>query len=141
MIESWFTGRWKKKNNEAKEELNSKYKIKERGFSHVIKQRISAKAAKIKRYVQRNQQYNQNELFANNLKQFYDNNSNKNDAKKVDPDPKEANQFWKGLWDVPASHNRLVDAKWLKDIKIELDEKPKQDDIVITNEDVKKKLN
>ena len=50
-IESWFTGRWKKKNKEVKEELSRKYKIKEKGFKHFmeeIKQRILAKSTKIR---------------------------------------------------------------------------------------------
>ena len=97
-IESWFTGRWKKKNKEVKEKLNRKYKIKERGLKHVmeeIKQRILAKVAKVKRYIQRNQQYNQNKMFASNQKRFYDNISNKSNTRQVDPDPEKAKEFWK----------------------------------------------
>ena len=140
-IESWFTGRWKKKNKEVKEELNRKYKIKEKGFKHVmdeIKQRILAKSTKIRRYIQRNQQYSQNKMFASNQKRFYNNISNKSNTRQVDPDPEKAKEFWKSLWDVPVSHNK--EAQWLKDIKSELTETPKQEDIEITSEDVKQKL-
>ena len=104
-----------------------------------IKQTILAKATKVKRYIQRNQQYNQNKMFASNQKRFCDNISNKNDARQVDPGPEKAKEFWKSLWDVPVSHNE--DAQCLKAIKSEMIEALKQEDIEITSVDVKQKLN
>lgn len=92
-----------------------------------IKKRILAKSTKIRRYIQRSQQYSQNKMFASNQKRFYDNISNKSNTRQVDPDPEKAKEFWKSLWDVPVSHNK--DAQWLKDIKSELTETPKQEDV------------
>ena len=55
--------------------LESKYNIKRKGFQTVLeelKQRLTATAAKIKRYEDRVRQYQQNRLFENNQKRFYE---------------------------------------------------------------------
>ena len=54
-------------------QLEKKYSIKRKGITKVmeeLKQRILAKAAKIKRYEQRRTQYKQNILFKQDHKRF-----------------------------------------------------------------------
>ena len=56
------------------EQLEKKYNIKGKGITTVLeelKQRILAKAAKIKRYEQRRTQYKQNILFKQQQNRFY----------------------------------------------------------------------
>ena len=60
IIESWFTGKWKNKNELKMNILDKKYHLKKFGFKYgieTIKQRILAKANKVKRYKNRCQQY------------------------------------------------------------------------------------
>ena len=59
-IDDWFKGRWKNGSIRLKCELKKKYKIKAKGFKTVIeelKQHISAKTLKLKRYKSRVEQY------------------------------------------------------------------------------------
>ena len=52
-IDDWFKGRWKNCCTKLKYKLKKKYKIKAKGFNTVLeelKQRISAKTSKLKRY-------------------------------------------------------------------------------------------
>ena len=61
--EAWFAGRWKKDKKKEKDWLNQKNGLRGKGFTLVIeklKQRITAKATKVKRY-------------GNKIKQFQDN--------------------------------------------------------------------
>ena len=52
-IEAWFAGRWKNDRNKEKDLLDQKYGLRRKGFTLVmeeLKQRITAKATKVKRY-------------------------------------------------------------------------------------------
>ena len=52
-IEAWFTGRWKRDKSKEKELLDQKYGLRRKEFILVmeeLKQRITAKASKVKRY-------------------------------------------------------------------------------------------
>ena len=74
VIESWFYGKWKNRSKSKMEFLNKKYHLKKLGFMNAIetiRQRISAKATKIKRYNNRCQQFQQNKLFQNDQTRFY----------------------------------------------------------------------
>ena len=65
-LDDWFKGKWKKDKKRKKEELRMKYRIKVKGSKVVIeelKQRISAKSERLRRYHARGNQYRQNELF------------------------------------------------------------------------------
>ena len=58
--EAWFTGRWKKDNNKKKDLLDQKYWLRRKEFALVmeeLKQRISEKATKVKRYDNRIKQF------------------------------------------------------------------------------------
>ena len=63
-IQAWFKGQWKKSKEGEKERLNRRYRLREKGFKTTmeeIRQRIVAKAAKIKRYTNRIRQFNETE--------------------------------------------------------------------------------
>ena len=51
------------------------------------------------------------------------------------PDPKEATTFWSGIWSNPAEHNK--DARWIRDVREELGNMGKQEDLAIGVEEVK----
>ena len=74
-----------------------KYKIETKGVAVVIeelKQRISAKAHKIKRYNDRILQYQQNRLFEVNQRQFYKELDDSQGSDQPTPDANEAREFW-----------------------------------------------
>ena len=59
-IEAWFAGRWKKDKKKQKDLLDQKYGLRRKGFRLVmeeLKQRIAAKATKVKRYDNRIKQF------------------------------------------------------------------------------------
>ena len=77
-----------------------------------LKQRISAIAAKVRRYQGRIDSYRQNRLFKNNQRQFY---------RKLDQEEErcyddqamleESKEFWRNIWSESADHKN--DAKRL----------------------------
>ena len=93
-------------------ELKKKYKIKAKGFNTVIeelKQRISAKTSKLKRYNSRVKQYQQNRTFKNNQKALYEELDEKMRQEQVVPDAGESIKFWSELWDNPVDNNRSAE--------------------------------
>ena len=100
------------------EQLEKKYNIKGKGITTVLeelKQRILAKAAKIKRYDQRRTQYKQNILFKQDQKRFYQELNGTARNENVIPDADESKKFWSDIWSVGKEHNRS--AEWLNNIK------------------------
>ena len=87
VIESWFYGKWKNRSKTKMDSLNKKYHLKKLGFMNAIetiRQRVSAKATKVRRYNNRCQQFQQNKLFQNDQTRFYrslEDNSRKRDPK------------------------------------------------------------
>ena len=62
-IDAWFKGKWRNCKKNEKEALNKKYKLRLKGFNMVmeeLKQRIIAKAAKVKIYLHRIRQFRDN---------------------------------------------------------------------------------
>ena len=103
-----------------------------------MKQRITAIAPKVRRYQGRVDSCRQNRLFENNPRQFYresakekerwdDNQSLAEELKKV----------WGNIWTQSADHKK--DAKWLKDLRSEMNVR-KQEKIDITTGSLKKIL-
>ena len=86
-----------------------------------LKQRITAIAAKVRRYQGRVDSYRQNRLFENNQRQFY----RKLDLeKRCDDDQfvaEESKQFWGNIWSQSADYKK--DAKWLQDLQSEVNVK------------------
>ena len=103
-----------------------------------LKQRVTAKAEKLRRYEQRVQQYRQNRiLFEYDQKKLYKGNSSGTDTNCM-PDAEESCEFWKNIWDNPIEHNR--DGEWLTDVRDELSQCSAQEDVKISEVDMRRQL-
>ena len=123
------------------ERLERKYSIRVKRLNVVIedlKQRITAIAAKVRRYQGRVDSYRQNRQFGNNQRQFY--RELDQEKERGDDDQsvaEESKQFWGNIWSQSADHKK--DAKWLQDMLSEVNVK-KQEKIDITTGSLKKIL-
>ena len=129
------------KDSDIRNRLMEKYRVRGKGMSVVIeevKQRIKAKAAKVKRYDDRVKQFRQNNLFRSNQRQLFKELDGKSDDEQAAPEPDEARTFWSGLWDQPVQHNRQ--AEWLSDVRDELKNVQRQGDVQIDEGKVKRQL-
>ena len=107
---------------------------KPRGIHVVIeelKQRITAKVHKIKRYSDRIVLYKQNRLFETNQRQFHKELDDPKGDEQPIPDAAESKQFWSNLWDQPVEH--LRDDDWLKELK-EQTHLEQQNDLIVNLE-------
>ena len=119
------------------ERLERKYSIRVKRLNVAVeelKQRITANAAKVRRYQGRVDSYRQNRLFENNQRQFYRELDEEEDDQPV---AEESKQFWGNIWSQSADHKK--DAKWLQDLQSEVNVK-KQEKIDITTGSLKKIL-
>ena len=95
--------------------LERKYSIRVKRLNVVIeelKQRITAIAAKVRRYQGRVDSYKQNRLFENDQRQFYRELDQEEERCDDDqPVAEESKQFWGNIWSQSADHKK--DAKWL----------------------------
>ena len=123
------------------ERLERKYSIRVKRLNIVVeelKQRITAIAAKVRRYQGRVDSYRQNRLFENNQRQFYRELDQEEERCDDDqPVAKESKQFWGNIWSQSADHKK--DAKWLQDLRSEVNVK-KQEKIDIITGSLKKIL-
>ena len=123
------------------ERLERKYSIRVKTLNVVIeelKQRITAIAAKVRRYQGWVDSYRQNRLFENNQRQFYRELDQEGERCDDDqPVAEESKQFWVNIWNQSADHKK--DAKWLQDLRSEVNVK-KQENIDITTGSLKKIL-
>ena len=90
-----------------REELQKKYWLKEKGYKRVIeelKQRVTAKTAKVRRYKERIKQFRQNKLFQTDQSRLYQ-ELNGEDRSGVSPDKEEAKSFWSNIWSKKINHN------------------------------------
>ena len=124
------------KRNEMRKEkyksLEHQYPIKEKGSNTVIeelRQRLSAKAAKIRRYEQQIEQYKQNRMFRYDQKGVYQDLNGENRKQEVKPDAKQSTAVWKDIWGNEKLHN--TNAEWLNDLREE-QQGEQQENIVIT---------
>ena len=88
------------KDSDMRNRLMKKYQVKGKGMSVVkeeIKQKVKAKAAKVKRYDDRVRQFHQNHLFNTSQRQLFKELDGKCDNSQVSPVPAEARTFWGGL--------------------------------------------
>ena len=114
------------------ERLERKYSIRVKRMNVIeeLKQRITAIAAKVRRYQGRIDSYRQNRLFENNQRQFYRELDQEEERCDDDqPVAEESKQFWGNMWSLSADHKK--DAKWLEDLRSEVNVK-KQEKIDIT---------
>ena len=98
--------------------LGGKYSIRVKSLNVVIeelKQRITAIAAKVRRYQGRVDHYRQNRLFDNNQRQFYRELDQEEERCDDDqPVAEKSNQFWGNIGSQSADHKK--DAKWLQEL-------------------------
>ena len=80
-----------------------------------MKHRITAIAAKVRRYQERVDSYRQNRLFENNQRQFYRELDQEERCDDDQPVAEESKQFWENIWSKSA--DRKKDAKWLQDLR------------------------
>ena len=113
--------------------------LKKKGLSCIaeeLKQRLRAKAAKIKRFQKRTENFHHNRMFTTNQRQFY---RNLNAATPHSPAPPAADKdaclkFWKDIWDDPVSHNG--EAEWIEGIKTTLSDCQQQNPLTINSSTV-----
>ena len=116
-IEAWFAGRWKKYKKKEKDWLDQKYGLRRKGFTLVmkeLKQRITAKATKVKLYDKRIKQFYDNQNFETNQGRFFKNLESKEERTKP-PNAEDAIAFCKGIWSTKVKHKR--DAEWIDKAK------------------------
>ena len=137
--EAWFAGRWKNDKSKEKDLQDQKYGLRRKGFKLVkeeLKQRITAKATKVKRYDNRINQFQDNRNFQTNQGRFFKNLEGKEERTKP-PNAEDATAFWKGIWSTKVEHKR--DAGWIGKVKEKMPSE-KQNTVNITKDDVKRKL-
>ena len=92
-----------------------------------LQQRITATAAKIRRYQGRIDTYRQNRLFENNQRQFSRELDQEEESCDDDqPVAEESKQFWGNIWSQSADHKK--NAKWLQDLRSEVNLKKTGED-------------
>ena len=80
--------------------LEWQYRTKKKRLNLVIeelKQRVTAKAAKIKIYESRIEQFRQNRMFQNNKRRLFEQLESQERQDDIIPDDEESRQFWKGI--------------------------------------------
>ena len=70
-----------------------------------LKQRVKAKAAKIKKYEERNNQFLQNRLFQTNSKRLFEKIDGKERNYGIIPDAEESKTLWSDVWGIEKKHN------------------------------------
>ena len=91
-----------------KESLDQKYRLRRKGFTSVmeeLKQRITAKATKVKRYDKRIKQVQDNRNFHNNQGKIFKNLESDEERTKP-PNAEEATAFWKQIWSTKVEHKQ-----------------------------------
>ena len=116
-IEAWFAGRWKKDKKKEKDWLDQKYGLRRKGFTLVmeeLKQRITAKATKVKRYDKKIKQFQGNMNFETNQGRFFKILEGKEERTKP-PNAEDATAFWKGILSTNVKHK--LNAEWIDKAK------------------------
>ena len=93
---------------------------------------MTVKASKVKRYVERIRQHQQNTLFETNQRKFYKQVDQLDHQKQPMPNVEETKLFWA----LPVERNK--ETAWLKDMKNQQVET--QEDLVITVVNIRKQL-
>jgi len=77
--------------------------------TETLKQKVQAKAQRIRRYEKRETQYSQNKMFKDDTKIFYRNLGMKNIEAREPPSMAEAETYWKSLWGEEAQYNERAE--------------------------------
>jgi len=118
-----------------------KYRLERKGIATVIEemtQRLRSTAAKIKRYSERVNQFQQNHLFETDQKRFYNAMNGKDQEASLQPEPNAALDFWSNIWGRPHQHKQ--DAGWIKETENEYIDIHQQKDMEINAAGLKKVL-
>ena len=81
-------------------------------LTETLKQKVQAKAQRIRRHEKRETQYSQNKMFKEDTKKFYRNLGMKNIEAREPLSMAEAETYWKSLWGEEAQHNER--AEWIR---------------------------
>jgi hypothetical protein len=81
-------------------------------LTETLKQKVQAKAQRLRRYEKRETQYSQNKRFKEDTKRFYRNLGMKNLEVREPPSMEEAETYWKSLWGEEAQHHER--AEWIR---------------------------
>ena len=128
------------RNNTLTQSLKKKYNIARKGLNRVVeelKQRLTAQAAKLKRYEDRQDQYRQNRMFETNQKRLFKEMEGIERNNDFILDAEESRELWNGIWGKSVKHND--NAEWLKQLERDLNVE-KQDNVKITAASVKKQV-
>ena len=90
-----------------------------------LKQRVKSKAAKIKKYEERNNQFLQNRLFQTNRKRLFEKIDGKERNCEIKPVAEESKTFWSSILGIEKKHNK--DAEWFKDLEESYGNIPQQE--------------
>ena len=129
--------RGKLMNSKAKERLDRVYGLTARGALGVrvtLRSKIQAGSTKIQRYLERNLQFHQNNLFKNNQSNLYKELSGSGRGENTAPDAADAISFWSGIWSERSEHKR--DAEWIERVRAKLEGTEQQADVSVGVEDV-----
>ena len=123
-----------------KARLDHLYQVKRKGYKRAaeeLKQRIKAKAATLKRYKNRVNQYRQNKLFQSNQSKFYQELDGKSHEDNIIPDKEKTREFWSGIWEKNVKHNESTD--WIQNVAEE-NQGNKQQNIDIAPTKIKERI-
>ena len=100
-----------------------------------LKQRLTAKNTKVKRYEQRISLFRQNQLFQVNQKQVYKNVNKEKQGDRIIPNSEDSIKFWSDIWSIRKEHNQH--AEWLKSYIKQFDNINSMEKVEISQEMVK----
>jgi len=116
IIAETVTGSDNGKLNRKKRKIFQKYRVtnvrKVAQLTETLKQKVQAKAQRIRRYEKRESQYSQNKMFKEDTKRFYRNLGMKSKEAREPLSMAEADTYWKSLWGEEAQHNER--AEWIR---------------------------
>jgi hypothetical protein len=102
-------------NSTGKRKIFQKYKVTNARevaqLTETLKQKVQAKAQRIRRYEKRETQYIENKTFKEDTKTFYRNLGTKNTEVREPPSMAEVEPYWKSLWGEKVLHNER--AEWI----------------------------
>ena len=119
LTERCKTGMLRKESQSTR--LDHLYRVKRKGYKRAaeeLKQRIKAKAATLRRYKNRVNQYRQNRLFQSNQSKFYQELDGKSHEENIILDKEETREIWSGTWEKNVKH--IESADWIQKVAKEI---------------------
>ena len=109
--------------------LKGKYKIRDPSdippITETLKQKVLAKAQRVRRYEKRGKFFRQNRIFKTDAKKFYRQLGKGQQKVEKVPSVNEIEDFWKNIWSNDKEFNR--DAEWIKDMERSTERHPEQE--------------